>query len=127
MATLQQLSLLDLLNNSTELDRPGAVAVSKTPILMEVPVAASPVPEMPVDPMVPPIVGDGIPPVIGRVFISPMWGRQPYFGYLYRWEPFNHFGKVVRYGVVALDGQDYRKGHFLISEEHVTILNDSYI
>ena len=71
----------------------------------------------PADPQTPPIVGEGIPPILGRVFIDRTWGRQPYYGYLYGW-----LEKVAkRYAVVALDGQDYRKGHFLIPETAVSL------
>lgn len=80
--------------------------------------------QLPPDPMTPPITGDNIPPVICRVFVKQAWQRQQhYFGYLYGYKTYS--GTPGRYGIVALDGQDYRKGYFYIHEVHLVQVKES--
>lgn len=79
---------------------------------------------LPPDPMTPPITGENIPPVLCRVFVKQAWQRQRhYFGYLYGYK--THSGTPGRYGIVALDGQDYRKGYFYIHEDHLVQVKES--
>jgi len=130
-----QLSLFDLIDNLPQCETPmvrrdeppvGPEPASPTR-LMDALVA--PVLEVrteearPVDPRTPPITGPGVPPVVARVFIKKTWkGSQSFYGYLYGWKTLTQSGKRVRMGQVALDDQDFRKGHYYIPEDHVEVV-----